>query len=659
MGDKSKDQVPTLLFGPGDLSGWTSADVSGFRGRKPIVAIRELIQNSLDAAINEGISPARMRFHVTECAVKDIPGIGAYRRAFNGTEEAQREIFDGSLPDNAKVIADEIACCLRQDKCDVLYVLDNGIGLNEMRMNALLADGISVKGSKAIPAAIPVGSWGNGHFVVFPASDLRYVLYGGASDDGMIGAGHAILASHKDKEGEAGYKILGRDGYFVKDLRLDQLLDRYVFPEGEEIPDLLHERLAWIRQEWRTGSVVAVAGFNYFRERRTDAMLRRQVFNAAARSFFEAIEREVLVIEVEEDGTSYLLDKNTLPDVLREYQDQKRSTDSFLSGSRAYDAWLTVREGKPVQAATDLGPVEMKIRRPIDGGRTRIELCRNGMWITDRLPRLQNQFGELEAFHCVILLHENMEVKRLVRKAEGQLHNQLAMNGLGGQEKKQLARVLDAIRKRLHDEIPKLRADAFRPDDVLAVPVGGLIRGGAKPGMTGTPTVVKRYSGSSEDAGDAGGQARGKSKGKGGGGGRPGEFKRSGEHMQFRAFAVSTGHRSCRVNVLSDEKTRESEIRFALDESIDVTSDASSKESYVILKADTLRLNGRRAEEEQLVKDKEGNVLGVLLGGLDSGEAYTISMDYIIPENISMPDDRPVVLKVEMIRRASQDKSTE
>ena len=652
MEDKFKERVPTLLFGPGDLSGWTSADVSGFRGRKPIVAIRELIQNSLDAAINEGISPARMRFHVTECAVKDIPGIDAYRRAFSGTEEAQREIFDGSLPDNAKAIADEIACCLRQDKCDVLYVLDNGIGLNEMRMNALLADGISVKGSKAIPA----GSWGNGHFVVFPASDLRYVLYGGVSDDGMIGTGHAILASHKDK---ASGKILGRDGYFVKDLRIDKLFERYVFPKSGEMPDLIREQLSRIKQEWRTGSVVAVAGFNYFHEKRTDAMLRRQVFNAAARSFFEAIEREILVIEVEENGRIYLLDKSTLPDVLRKCRDQKRSTDSFLSGSRAYDAWLTVREGKPVQAATDLGPVEMKIRCPIDGGRTRMELCRNGMWITDRLPRLQNQFGELEAFHCVISLHENMEVKRLVRKAESQLHNELKMNVLGGKEKKQLVLVLEAIRKRLHDEIPKLNADAFRPDDVLAVPVGGLVRGGAKPGITGTPTVVKRYSGSSEDAGDAGGQARGKSKGKGGGGRRPGEFKRGGDHMQFRAFAVSTGHRSCRVNVLSDEKTRESEIRFALDESIDVTSDASSKESYVILKADTLRLNGRRAEEEQLVKDKEGNVLGVLLGGLDSGEAYTISMNYDIPEHISVPDEQPVVLKIEMIRRASQDKRTE
>ena len=40
-------------------------------------------------------------------------------------------------------------------------------------MEALLGDGISVKDSNAS------GSYGNGHVVAFPASDLRYVLYGG------------------------------------------------------------------------------------------------------------------------------------------------------------------------------------------------------------------------------------------------------------------------------------------------------------------------------------------------------------------------------------------------------------------------------------------------------------------------------------------------
>jgi len=653
MEDKLKERVPTLLFGPGSPSGWTSADVSGSRGKKPIVAIRELIQNSLDAAVNEGISPARMRFYVKECAMQDIPAIDAYRRAFASAKESQQEL-PGSLPDNAKAIADEIEACMRQDKCDVLYVLDNGIGLNERRMNALLADGINDKDPKS------AGSYGNGHFVVFPVSNLRYVLYGGVSNEGMIGSGHTILASHKDEEGETGSKILGRDGYFAKDLRLDRLFDRYVFPESGEIPDLLRERLEWIKQEWQMGSVVAVTGFNYFREQRKESTLREQIFNAAARSFFEAIEREELVIEVAENGTPCCLDKNTLPDVLRDCREQKRSTGSFLSGSRAYDAWLTVKEGKIVEAETDMGLVEMRVRHPIEGSRTRVELCRNGMWITDRLPRLQNQFGELEAFHCVISLHRNMEVKRLVRKAESPGHDQLNMNLLAKQEeKKRLTRVLEAIRERLRDEVPKLNTVAFRPDDVFVVSVGNMVQGGIRPGMTGTPTVVRRYSGSSEDTGDEGGQARGKHKGKGGGGGRTGEFKRGGNHMKFRAFAVSTGPRSCRVNVLSGEKTQESEIRFALDESIDVTSDASSKESYVILNADTLRLNGRRAEDEQLMKDKEGNVLGILLGGLDNEKACLIEMDYVIPNNISVPDDRQVVLTVEVIRRAYQDRKTE
>ena len=76
-------------------------------------------------------------------------------------------------------------------------MLDNGVGLNEQRMNALLSDGLSVKEGGA------TGTYGNGHSTAIPASDLRYVLYGGVTADGQkTGAGHAVIASHL-AEGEA------------------------------------------------------------------------------------------------------------------------------------------------------------------------------------------------------------------------------------------------------------------------------------------------------------------------------------------------------------------------------------------------------------------------------------------------------------------------
>ena len=68
-------KTPSLLFGPGDVSGWTPVGVSGFRGLKPTAAVRELIQNGLDAATAAAASPARMRFRVGQYRVSDIPAI--------------------------------------------------------------------------------------------------------------------------------------------------------------------------------------------------------------------------------------------------------------------------------------------------------------------------------------------------------------------------------------------------------------------------------------------------------------------------------------------------------------------------------------------------------------------------------------------------------
>ena len=104
----------------------------------------------------------------------------------------------GTLPSQAKPVVRTIQKALDDNEHDILSVLDNGIGLDESRMNALLSDGVSTKGGNAM------GTYGNGHCVAIPASDLRYVLYGGVVANGgpghMIGAGHAVLASHTVSE---------------------------------------------------------------------------------------------------------------------------------------------------------------------------------------------------------------------------------------------------------------------------------------------------------------------------------------------------------------------------------------------------------------------------------------------------------------------------
>ena len=650
----------SLLFGAGDVSGWTPAGVSGFRGLKPTAAIRELIQNGLDAAGASETLPARMHFEVSECAISEIPGISSYRKAFDGIQNSLPKIFGGVLPDNAEAITDDIRKCLSQKTCKVLYVRDNGIGLDKRRMCALLGDGVSVKETGAM------GSYGNGHVVAFPASDLRYVLYGGVADGNIVASGHAILASRENEK--KGKPTLGKDGFLVKQLCSDDLLERYVFYENEEIPRFLLNQLHWIQSQWGHGSVVAIPGFNHFHEQddESQSSIRNMVFRASVCNFFEAIYREELIIHVDAGEQTFVLDQHNIADVLEEFRSEKRSPDSFLSGSKAYEAFLTLRDGREVEIETPMGKVGAIVRCPVEGS-TRTDLCRSGMWITDRLPRFQNQFGDLKAFHCLLPLRVNKEFNRLVRKAEGPLHNELHPRQLKPIDRKQLSGVFAAIRDQLHKEVPPLDTETFRPSDIFLLPTGGFAQGGRLPGSKGMASTVKRRKSGGDLGGESGGGGKGLGSGAGRGRGRSGTFKKGGNQTRFRAVILPTGARSCRTLVVPDDKLQGGEIRFAVDESIDVTSDSTSNEVYAILKPSTIRVNNQKVRDDQLVKktvskeakgDKEGKVLdeelvlGILLGEIDKGEEFLVELEYSLPAELPLADDRPVVLKAELFRRA-------
>ena len=553
---------------------------------------------------------------------------------------------------------EDIEQCLAEKTCLVLYVLDNGVGLNKDRMRALLGDGVSVKGTDAM------GSYGNGHVVAFPASDLRYVLYGGVSGEGMIVSGHAILASRENER--EGQPTLGKDGYLVKQLRSNDLLDRYVFYGDGEIPGSILEPLDWIKSEWKHGSVVAIPGFNYFREQDGEGRdLRNIVFHAAACNFFEAIYRKELVIDVQVDGQTASLNAHNIEGVLAEFQSEKRSMDSFLSGNKAYEAFLTLRDGREIQIDTPMGLVGAIVRHPVEGS-TRTDLCRSGMWITDRLPRFQNQFGNLEPFHCLLPLRLNEKFNRLVRKSEGPLHNGVQLKLLKANDRKQLGKVFSAIRDQLHKEIPELDTETFRPNDIFLLPTGGFVQGGELPGVKGTASIVRRGKkgvGVDDSGGGAGGSGGSGSKH---GGGRSGEFKKSGRQVLFRAMILPTGPRSCRTIVVSDEELQGCEMRFAIDESIDVTSDSASNEAYAILNPESLKVGGKRVQEDQLVKKivkekvkingkeeivTKEFVLGVLLGEVNERGECMIEMEYSLPDDLPLAGNRGVILKAEMIRR--------
>ncbi len=459
--------APDLLFPPGPPSGFTPTGLSGFNDMKPAAVVRELLQNSLDAATEAGEQKAIVRFCLDEAKVEDVPGYERYVDAFEKAVKGQQT--NGSLPDIAQGVVNTIEDCLTRQTCTVLSVLDNGIGLDQDRMTALLSDGSSVKGNAA------TGSYGNGHMVAVPTSDLRYVLYGGISRDGRkIGAGHAVLASHPADD-RTQLHPNGADGFLVCGFS-EEANKYFKFGEDDAIPPLIADRISDIKSRWGHGAAVIIPWFNNFRDE--ERPLHEMVFKAAACNFFAAIEDGRLEVTVEDSlgGSSHELTRSSLPDILTLHEDERRA-EAFLRGKMAQAAWKTICDGEKEQVDTAVGSATICLRYPIEHGNARVDLCRNGMWIVDdkRIPGFYGKFGDRQPFHAVILIDslESVDLHRLIRKAEPPLHDDLSLKLLQPDDKRKLRNALDEIRVWLKERVPETSVEEYSPDDVLNIETEG------------------------------------------------------------------------------------------------------------------------------------------------------------------------------------------
>ena len=424
-----------LKFGPGNSVGFTPAGVAAFTNLRPAAVVRELIQNSLDAAREANERTAFVRFRLTRENTKTIPGIRSYGKALESAIKTNQKLTGGQLPRQAELVVNTIKGALSQNKQDILSVLDNGIGLDERRMNALLSDGVSAKHGNA------TGTYGNGHTVAIPASNLRYILYGGVTDNGRrIGAGHAVLASHTGT-GKAAYLCAG-DGFFVLGFRNGNNGKLYHYATGQAIPALIGDDLKTIRETDRHGTVVVIPAFNHFRE---EHALWDMVAKAAACNFFQAIEEKQLKVQVEdlrpgENPIPQVLDHTTLRETLKVHREDKRSR-AFLSGQKAFEAYEVLRSGESHTVQTKMGVIRVKLLGR-NSGKARVDLCRNGMWVTDdkKIPGFSYKFQNRAPFHAVLLLDSDKgkDLHRLVRDSEGPLHDSMNTKDLPAEDKRNL-----------------------------------------------------------------------------------------------------------------------------------------------------------------------------------------------------------------------------
>ena len=122
----AKAAVPELQFGYStDRAGFTPAGIAAFSDLRPAAVVRELIQNSLDAALIEAREPcARVRFERSACRLDEIPGIKSYRTAF------RRAVTEQTPFGSARAVVGRIERTLQEESHDLLWVTDNGVGLD-------------------------------------------------------------------------------------------------------------------------------------------------------------------------------------------------------------------------------------------------------------------------------------------------------------------------------------------------------------------------------------------------------------------------------------------------------------------------------------------------------------------------------------------------
>lgn len=628
-----------LRFGPGSSAGFTPAGIAAFNNLRPAAVVRELLQNAYDAAREAGQAQSVVRFCLDTMPTDDIPGIEAYKAAFKAAIATQKEM--GGIAAKARSVVKTINAALDKAHQNVLVVLDNGIGLDDRRMTALLSDGVSAKGDHAS------GTFGNGHSVAIPTSDLRYLLYGGVLENGdAICAGHAVLAAHAPTDARSRFLCSG-DGFFVRRFLNGRDGQLFEFAKGDQIPNAIQTHLDDVLENGQHGSAVIIPAFNNFKNQKQS--LWDMVAQATACNFFHALVEDKLIVHVEDKtgdkADMKTLDSGNVAKVLIANRDMKKAR-AFLSGEKAYNAYHALTHGVDHIVKTSYGSLHIRLfNKPT--GSPRVDLCRNGMWITDDkgIPGFYYKFRDRRPFHALLLLEPNDdELYRLVREAEGPLHDRFDLKSMPRKDRRACRAVFEDIRKWIHDNTDEIADTSFAPDDFLMLNFGE-----TDDESWGTPqTVTGRPSGRKLVRTEDQQRVRQKESRRIQPTGRSG---RQNVNSFVSAVAVPVAPDRRRVAIAFHRECRQAEFELSVDENIDSTCDrvARDREAEVILR--DVAIDGKKVDESRLMR-RDGAVVGVRLGNFVKGQEVVVDVSYTLPSYFGSLPASSASLLVEVRQQA-------
>ena len=587
----------------GKIYGFRSSGLSAYNNVDPHTVIRELVQNALDAARAAEREVVRVVFDLEEIETSEIPARSQYREHLENAIESQRKMQN---IEQSTSIIDTLRTSVEASPVPVLWVLDNGIGLNNEGMEKLLGDGQSAKADEAT-----AGSYGNGHMTSFPASNLRYVVYGGVHKAGRTVSGHAILASHLHGE-----TVCGEDGYLAEQVRANDLLDRFDFYDGSGIP-VLREKLDWIEEKFGTGSAVGILGFNKFNRCRSNEKVLEVIETVVATHFAPLIHDGAMEVELRLGGAhTRTVDGDVLGQILERRKDRERRDRNAIgpSGRQAWDTLETLKPEYRHTIDTQFGKVRWHVRplaRGASGG-THVQLFKNGMWITNDVPHNKaSDYRNVVPFNGVVLLEPKAAKPAcgLVGRFEGPRHIyiDLTIESRASVQRKELDLFLKELHRKVLKLVPALESGEYDPGFFsIEVPGDGVqIDPRARAAGAGTPERTPRR---------VPGSRREEKPPLPPGPPRPPRPLGPRQPLRRRIEAQITGLQQAggirlRAKVL--EKASNAELRVVIADGSDETCDSPAPEQYLEM-GEGAKIDGRPVKG--YLKDKRGGRRALLLG---------------------------------------------
>ncbi len=458
-----------LYFRIGEMKGFTAIDLAD---KKEGYAnpIRELLQNSMDASNEAGNDKCEVNIFIETIKKSQIPHIDEYQKVLQQAVQTSKK--QSSYNANSEQRVKEMQSALQEKNLKVLMFSDNGTGMRENQLDAILTGGVSIKGDEKSG-----GSFGVGNLSSYSLSSLRYVLYatkcrGENNETKKLFTGSPILAGHRDGEVQRGNR-----GRIVTKKPDNELGPHFVYPEA--FPDFIEPKMNNLDR----GTVVVILGLS--EDWDEDAEY------AVVSNFFHAIAHDRLSVNIHQEGKPQkIISYNEVERLIAEKKDNQRKTrESILSGKAVYQAWQTVTEEntqKTIKLSNaDKVYVCIKSANNTDSV---VILVRNGMVIARHDSMLSTDIEKLrkdknyEPFTAVIDV-DKIDAPKLfefVKGAESPYHNRLQTKMLDNEDEKSLKKLLKELSEKIKEQHLKIiERDSFHlplfsvPDKAEAQAGGG------------------------------------------------------------------------------------------------------------------------------------------------------------------------------------------